>query len=136
MSELMRGAGFRDADSGPFVTELRHAMERKQAAGLKYMSPGTWADGPFWEVGAEQRAQALLAMEWSFERGHTYRVECLEPPIRWQYDARTLRRSLHVDWRSIPSWLGDRWREAGMRYRMWRDRKLVNPYAAIRKGEA
>jgi hypothetical protein len=138
MSKLMQKAGFLETDTGPFATELRQSLERKQADGLVSMSPGTWAAGPFWEIDAEVRARAILSMEWALSRGHTYRVECLDPPIYWQYNARTNRRRLIIDWRKMPLWLGDRWRELGMHYRIWRDRKLINPYAdpAIRKGEA
>jgi hypothetical protein len=128
MTKLMHNAGFTDADVGPFASELRAALERKQADGLVSMSAGTWADGPFWTIEAEVRAQAILGMEWAMERGHSYRVECLDPPIEWQHNARTMKRSLRVSWHKMPAWLGDRWRELGMHYRVWRDRKLVNPY--------
>lgn len=136
MPNLMQKAGFRDSDTGPFATELRQSLEQKRAEGLVSMSPGTWAYGPFWEIDAEVRAKAILAMEWGMKRGHTYRVECIDRPIYWQYNARDRSRRLVVKWRSLPVWLGDRWREAGMHYRVWRDRKLVNPYADVRKGEA
>jgi hypothetical protein len=124
----MQKAGFRNSDSGPFVGELRELMARREADGLVSTSPGTWADGPFWEIDPEVRARELLAVEWSMKHGHSYRVECLDPPIHWQYNARTGRRRLVVGWTRIPIWVGDRWRELGMHYRVWRDRKLVNPY--------
>lgn len=124
----MQRAGFLDTDAGPFATELRESMSRKQAAGLVSASPGTWADGPLWKIDAEVRAKALLSLDWELEHGHSHRVDCFDPPVRWQYNVRTGTRRLVVKWSRLGAWFGDRWREAGMHYRVWRDRKLVNPY--------
>lgn len=129
LPNVMRRAGFADTDTGPFVTEVRASMARKQADGLVSMSPGTWAGGPFWEIDPEVRARELLAMEWAMERGHFYRQECIDPPIYWQYNLRDRKRRLVVKWKRVPDWFGDRWRATGMRYRIWRDRNIVNPYS-------
>lgn len=125
---LMRKAGFGESAKGPFATELRESLARRAADGLVYQSPGTWADGEFWQIDPETRARELLAIEWSMARGHSYRTECIDPPIYWQIDTRTMKRRLKIDWSRIPDWFGDRWRELGMHYRIWRDRRLVNPY--------
>lgn len=127
MSKLMNGMGFADDATGPYVTELRELMARKAANGLRYASPGTWAVEP-WLIPDEERARELLAVEWSMARQHSYEVKCLDPPVHWQYDVRRGTRRLVIKWSSIPAWLGDRWREAGMHYRIWRDRKVPNPY--------
>lgn len=128
MTDLMKNAGFTASATGPYAAELRERLARMETEGLKSISPGTWAGGPFWEIDPEVRAQEILAMEWAMERGHAYRTECLDSVVHWSYNTRTGKRRVRVNWSMIPAWLGDRWREAGMRYRVWRDRNLTNPY--------
>jgi hypothetical protein len=134
--EIMERGGFLPTDNGPYVTELREHTRRAVVLGLVDRSPGTW--GPSardfktgaWKIDAETRAKTLLAIEWRVKRGHTCRIESFDgPPWYWPIDLRTWRRSfLHIEWRMIVPWLGDLCRRLGMRYRIWRDRNLVNPY--------
>jgi hypothetical protein len=74
----------------------------------------------------------MRAVEWACEHGESYLVECLDPPISWTYhlDGKRIRRSLLVNWRAIPSWLGDRFRELACDLRIWNNRRrgLVNPH--------
>lgn len=125
--EIMERGGFSNSDTGPFVTALREQTRKQVRNGLTDRSPGTWGpEGA--KLDAEGRAKALLAVQWAIERGHTYRVECLESPFRRVFDARTMKRRMVVHWDQIRPWLSDRWRELGMRYRIWKDRNVVNPY--------
>lgn len=122
--QIMTKMGFPAADETPCVAELRGVMRNKVDNGLVDHSYGTWA-GDFTN---EQRAKAMLAMEWSHERGHSCRIECIDPPIRRTFNTKTMRRGIRISWHMLLPWVGDKWRLAGTRYRIWRDRHLVNPY--------
>lgn len=125
--EIMERGGFPPTETGPYVTALREqTRELVEKRGLCDRSPGTWGPGP---STPETRAKALLASQWRMDHGHMCRIECIDgPPWGWTFDTHTMRRSFQIDWRLIPTWLGDLRRRFEMRYRVWRDRHLVNPY--------
>lgn len=127
-SAIMLKMGFPETEVGPHVTELRKLIRRQVSEGMTDRSAGTWAPG---NHSHEDRAKAFLSSEWSMQRGHSYRVECFDPIIRRSTDLRTMKRSVRVEWKRIPLWLGDRVRETAMKLRIWRDRlrSVTNPYA-------
>ena len=134
--EIMERGGFAPTDTGPYVTWLRnHTRQQVEHGGLVDRSPGTWGPDAIdfktgeWKIDAEERAKALLAIEWRVQHGHSCRIECIDgPPWGWTFNTRTMRRSFRVKWHMIGPWLGDLRRTLGMRYRVWRDRDLINPY--------
>lgn len=125
--QIMERMRFAVTDRGPYVTELRALIARQVAEGLTDRSAGSWAGDVFPD--AEERAKALLSWEWATERGHCCRQEVIDPLIHWTFSTKTMRRGIRIHWRSIPAWVCDRLREAAMRWRVWRDRDLPNPYA-------
>jgi hypothetical protein len=134
--EIMERGGFEPTDTGPYVTELREQTRELVAKGILIdRSPGTWGPDAIdfksgeWKIDSEARAKVLLAIEWRMQHRHAYYVECIDgPPWGWTCDTRTLKWSFRIKWHMIQPWLGDLRRLAGMRYRVWRDRYLVNPY--------
>lgn len=124
--ETMARGGFADS-TGPYVAELLENTRKQVADGLLDRSPGTW--GPHAEaIGPEGRAKALLAVQWRIDRGHTCRVECIDPLFSRTFNTKTMRHGFRFRWRRIQSWVGDRLRVIRMRYRIWRDRNIANPY--------
>jgi IS5 family transposase len=61
---IMEGMGFSPADTGPFVAELRDLVRDRVAAGLIAWRPQVRA-----ELASEERARALLEIQWSERRG-------------------------------------------------------------------
>lgn len=91
----------------------------------------TW--GPEGEkLSPEEKARYMRGVEWEIEQGHSYRVKCIDgSPISWRFDCRTMKRSLHIEWESIPDWVGDRFRQWAMMARVFWNRRIlrrVNPY--------
>lgn len=125
--EIMERGGFSANETGPFVTALREKTRMQVANGLLDRSPGTWGPEAA-KVGAEGRAKALLASQWRIDMAHTCRIECIDPPIGWSFNTKTMWRSIRIRWRRLLPWFGDQGRRVGMRYRIWRDRHVVNPY--------
>lgn len=133
--EIMERGGFEPTDTGPYVTMLREQTHEQVKRGLIDRGPGTW--GPDaqdfktgeWKIDAEARAKALLAIEWSMQRGHSCYIECIDgPPWGWTTNIRTMQRSFRIKWHMIGPWLSDLRRQVGMYRRIWRDRHLINPY--------
>jgi hypothetical protein len=133
--EIMERGGFLPTDTGRYVTILREQTRQQVERGMLDRSPGTW--GPDardfktgeWKIDAEARAKVLLAIEWDMEHGHSCRIECIDgPPWGWTYNTRTMKRSFQIKWHMIWPWLGDLNRNLRMRYRIWRDRHIINPY--------
>lgn len=128
--EIMERGGFPPTETGPYVTALRkQTRELVEKHGLADRSPGTWGAGP---IDTESRAKALLASQWRMDHGHCCRIECIGgPPWGWTWVPTTfasMERRYEIRWRMIGPWLGDLCRRVGMRYRVWRDRNLENPY--------
>ena len=133
--EIMKRGGFALTDTGPYVTELREQTRKQVERGMLDRSPGSWGPAAIdfktgkWKIDAETRAKALLAIEWRMQHGHSCRVECIDgTPWHWSFDTRTMRWHYRIDLDRIGPWLGDLRRSLAMRYRIWRDRHLVNPY--------
>ena len=133
--EIMERGGFAPTDTGPYVTALREQTRQQVECGLVDRSPGSWGPAAInfktgeWRINAETRAKALLAIEWRMQHRHSCRVECIDgTPWHWSFDTRTMRWHYIIDLDRIRPWLGDLRRSLGMRYRIWRDRHLVNPY--------
>lgn len=133
--EIMVRGGFLPSYTGPYVTMLREQTREQVKHGLVDRSPGTW--GPdaidfktgMWKIDEETLAKALLAIEWRVAHRHSCYIKCIDgPPWGWTFDTRTMKRSFQIEWRMIGPWLGDFRRSLEMRYRIWQDRHLVNPY--------
>jgi hypothetical protein len=129
LEQQMAHMGFPETETGPCVTALRAHIAKQLEAGMVMRSAGSWSEAGL-ALSHEDRAREILAFDWAVERCHTYRVKCFDRPVWWQWDFSgplpVMR--FRVSWRSIPAWVGDRFREFGCRYRVWRDRKLVNPW--------
>lgn len=134
--QLMLNIGFPPTETGPYVTELREHIARQMAYGMTNRSAGTFAEECYardenrfitgYNISPEERARAMLEMDWAMENGHSYRTECIDPPIGWRYNVKTMRRTLKVRWSRLLPWVGDRFREAAMRWRIRRGGQ--NPY--------
>lgn len=109
--EIMIRMGFPPTAKGPHIDLLRERIRDQAAQGLVYRSGGTWAPGSE-SMTLDGRAKHLLAWEWAIERGHYSTVRAI--------DGLTVR--------SLIPWVGDRLRDAAMRLRVWRDRRVTNPY--------
>ena len=105
--------GFPPSETGRYVTALRASVRRQVTEhGLVNRSGGSWSDdvSPY---DYEGRAKALLAADWELEQKHCFEVKAIDG----------------VDGvADLMPWLGDRLREAKMKWRKWRNRGLVNPY--------
>lgn len=141
-SEMMLKMGFPPSETGPYVTELRALIERKSAEGRVGCSGVTWADECYelddagfitgYKISHEDRAKAMLEMEWAVDNGHSYRVSTVDPIICRTFNTTTMRRGIRVRWSSILPWVGDRWKETMMNIRVWHGGK--NPYRETAKG--
>jgi hypothetical protein len=111
LDHMMKRMGFDPADTGPYATELRKMVARQMANGMTDRSAGTWAPG---DHSAEDRARALLEVEYAIERGHFYEV-----------------RNIDGDWSRPASMIGDGWRRTMLRFRVAKDKLLGrrNPYS-------
>lgn len=127
LEQQMARFGIPETEQGPFVAALREATQKKLDSGMVMQSAGMMADG-FYSLPYEEQAKARLAFDWALERRHSYRTEVIDPMWGWRTDTRTMKRRPYVRWHRIPAWLGDRFREAAMKYRVWRDRTISNPY--------
>jgi hypothetical protein len=108
--EIVRRMGFPDTEQGPYVQALRQQVRKQVAQGMVNRSGGSW--GPEGEkLDCEGRARELLACDWEIEHEHCHRVEAMDG----------IRNRLRP-------WIGDRFRAAACKWRIWRDRRLVNPY--------
>jgi hypothetical protein len=133
--EIMVRGGFAPTDTGPYVTELREQTRKQVERGMLDRSPGSWGPAAIdfktgkWKIDAEARAKALLSIEWNMEHGHSCRVECIDgTPWHWTFNMRTMQWRYRIEWDRISSWFGDLRRRFEMKYRIWRDRHIVNPY--------
>lgn len=119
---------FSDTETGLFVTALRENVRKQVMNGLTNRSGGTW--GPEGEkLDYEGKAKALLKIDWNLEHGHSNQIRCFDLVVSWAFNIQTGRWFIRVRWRMIRLWVGDQFRRVGARYRVWRDRNLVNPYA-------
>jgi hypothetical protein len=129
-NKIMRNMGFADDDEGPLVLKLRGEIARQvHEHGLVNRSAGTWAPEhglAGMKLSQEERARAILEMEWSIARGYTSEVRCLDRPWGKKIDVRT---TFYVNWDD--TWCGDRWRSFKMDVRIaWdRLRGIRNPYS-------
>lgn len=130
--DIIRGMGFPDDATGPYVTALRQQVREQVAEGMVGHSGGTWADDSIW-LDHEERARCLLEVHWDIKQGHSCRVELLDTaPIMLRLDIRTMRRHIEFRPRLIRPWIADQFRRAAMSLRIWRDRNRVNPYRSER----
>lgn len=133
--EIMKRGSFALTDTGPYVTMLREQTREQVKRGLVDRSSGTWGPDAIdfktgeWKIDAEARAKVLLAIEWRVLHHHSCRIECIDgPPWGWTFNIRTMRQTFRIKWHMLGPWLGDFCRQVGMRYRVWRDRNIINPY--------
>lgn len=133
VDEILARAGIGPNDQGRYVAELRIKIAQDVANGT--ISRG-WSWGPkAYEMSADDRARYILSVDWHIDRGHSYRQEVLDPIVDWSFkvditkDISEWKRFLRIRWHRMPAWLGDRYRQLGMHYRIWRDRGR-NPYEA------
>lgn len=123
--QVLERMGFPAAIDTPYVREIRDHVTKQMEDGLIDHSGGTWA-GSIADYSPETRAKAILAMNWAFERGWAYEQKALDG-LRWWSKNRNGTWS-HPN---LIEWLGDLWRETGMKFRVFRDRyilRLKNPY--------
>src|SRR5262245_1443688 len=96
-----------------YVAELQEKIAQERARGI-YRSGGFVVGSP----NPEEYAREMLALDWCAMNGEGYRVECIDPPISWEYDtrfARPYKRHLRIHWGEFPAWLGDKFRWLGMK---------------------
>lgn len=127
IAQQMARFGIPDTETGPYVTELRGLVARKLREGMIYQSAGSCTE-EFWKLPYEEQAKHRLAWDWALDRQHSYRVECMDRLIYRGTNVLTGKRTFKIHWRSIPAWIGDRFRQLGCKYRVWRDRAVANPY--------
>lgn len=127
IAEQMARFEIPDSEQGPFVTELRGMVARKLREGMIYQSAGT-CTAEFWALSFEEQAKHRLAWDWNLDRGHSYRVEVMDRLIYRGTNVLTGKRIFKIYWGSILPWIGDRFRQLGCAYRVWRDRAVSNPY--------
>lgn len=128
LERQMARMGYPASEQGPYVTELRKHIQKQLDEGMVMRSAGSWAPEAA-SLSYEERAKATLAFDWAIGRRHGYRVEVFDPLWGWKTNVQTMKRTYYIRWRKIPAWIGDRFRELGGKYRVWRDRNLQNPYA-------
>jgi hypothetical protein len=111
LDQMMLRKGFEPTDTGPYVTELRKITIRQMSEGLTNASYGSWAPG---EHSAEDRAKALLELDWAIQQGHYHEV-----------------KNLDSGWRRPISKIGDMFREFGYNFRKQRSKRLglKNPFS-------
>lgn len=142
VDQMMARMGFSAEDRGPYVTLLRENVARQAGKGMIGRSAGSWAEEAYqrdengfivgYAISAEERARAMLEVDWHVEHGHSCERKLVDSgPFGWSFDTATMRWKLQVRPRLLLPWLGDRCRELGMRFRIWRDRLagVKNPYA-------
>ena len=126
--QIMQNMGFPPDDNSLTVAELRKVVARQVSEGMTHRSYGTWAPGVH---SNETRAKAFLAVEWEMQHNHCTEVKCFDGFIRRGFNTKTMRRTIRVKWRYFFPWLGDFWRRAETRLRIWRDdrRGVRNPWS-------
>lgn len=81
---IMLRMGFPESEKGPFVMKLRVHILRQCEQGMVNRSGGTWRHEL--EGGEppshEERAKAMLSMDWAIDQGHCSRVELLDGHFR------------------------------------------------------
>lgn len=107
-----------------YVEELRQKnAERSVTYTNVFWGPDAY------KLSEEERARHLLAIMWQIERGHTATVKCIDGfPIQRYYSFTKNRWHWRANWGEFWPWIQDQFAKVGMKYRIWRDRKLVNPY--------
>lgn len=132
---ILEKMGFPDSEQGSYVKEFRKLIERQVSEGMQNRSYGTWARD---DLTCEERARALLEVEWALQRKHSAKIKMLDSPVRLSINTKTQKRRLIISWRTIPAYVGDRFRVLGMKWRIFRDKyilKIKNPYALDADGE-
>lgn len=100
----------------PYALQFLDLMASKRSSGMTrfHASPGP-------EATVESFAQALLAVEWAIEHGHSHRVQAMDGLIF------SFRGGFRTN---LKAWLSDRLAGYAMQYRKFKTRNLKNPYEA------
>ena len=111
----------------PHVDKLRALMLRKVREGMLDMGV-SWANSimPF-----EERARAILAVQWEIEHKHSRSLECADCfPINRRFNTKTMTSYYEFRPERIKPWLRDLRSSLAMRCRIARDWicGLRNPY--------
>ena len=124
MVDLAEKLGFLPTDSGPYVTELRALLEKKQRAGLRNINASFSTS-----LDAESRARALLSRDWEISHGAAYRVENVDGLIRKNYNLSTGKNTWKLN-RPL-AYFRDRYRKIKTSVYLFWSRKILrhtNPY--------
>ena len=125
VEQQMARFGIPETEAGPYVTALRAMIVRKLAEGMIYMSAGSCTEA-FYDLPYEGQAKERLAWDWELEHSHSHRVEAIDGVIWKTYDLKTGKHSRRVLWDNLFPWIGDRFRELCCKWRVFRDRKILN----------
>lgn len=135
VERIMNGMGFPPTASGPFVSALRKkTTDEVVMKGLRSRHTSFEPEAEL--LTYDERAKAILAWEWAMERGHSYKQKCFAPPVGWRFvinhtGRRHTEWRIYIRWNRLLPWFGDRIRQIGMKWRVFRDKrilKLRNPY--------